>query len=248
TPDDEVEFKYIKEIGGESPWAFVFSEVEFEGGTINYLPSSMVCFGGDVIFDNIDPVTGGHTDSEQGGSISYQWEVNYNGGGFEDIDGGTGEFHTTTETALGTYIYKRKAIDFCGAIAYTNEITIIRSTLGPLTGGYINYPSSTTVCHEEVVSFDDIDPVSGGLSDPELGGIVAYEWEVNYNGGGFEDIDGATQEFYTTTETAPGTYEYRRKATDNCGGVAYTNVVTIIRLMGGPLDAGTITYLASSIV
>src|SRR5690606_20050497 len=180
--------------------------------------------------------------------FQYQWQVNYEDGGFEDIDGATGEFHTTTETALGTYIYRRKATDFCGAIAHTNEITIIRSTLGPLTGGNINYTSPTTVCPEVAVSFDDIEPVSGGLSDPELGGIVAYQWEVNYNDGGFVNIAEATEEFYTTTETAPGTYEYRRKATDNCDGVAYTNVVTITRLMGEPLVAGLIDYPEISIV
>src|SRR5690606_2981542 len=131
--------------------------------------------------------------------------------GFEDISGATAEFYTTTQTALGIYVYRRKVTDLCENIEYTNEITIIRSVVDELTGGTINHPSSVTICPEIALTFDDITLITGGLTDPELGGAVMYQWEINYNEGGFEDIDGAIEEFYTTTETASGEYIYRRR-------------------------------------
>src|SRR5690606_17865412 len=121
------------------------------------------------------------------------------------------EFYTTLETAIGTYIYRRKVTDFCNNEAYTNEIIIIRSVVDALTGGTINHVSPAMVCPEEEVTFDDITSITGGLTDTQVGGSVAYQWEVNYNGAGFVAIDGATQEFYTTTEIAPGEYIYRRR-------------------------------------
>src|SRR5690606_10013187 len=123
---------------------------------------------------------------------------------------------------------------------YTNEITIIRSVVDELTGGTINHPSSVTICPEIALTFDDITLITGGLTDPELGGAVMYQWEINYNEGGFEDIDGAIEEFYTTTETASGEYIYRRRVTDNCEGLAYTNEITVNRLEGEALIAGLI--------
>src|SRR5690606_31844555 len=154
-----------------------------EAGTINYLASSIVCSDSEVVFDDVTPATGGANDPETTNSLEYQWQVNYNDGGFEDISGATEEFYTTTQTALGEYIYRRKVTDFCENIEYTNEITIIRSVVDALTGGTINHVSPAMVCPEVAVTFDDITPISGGLTDPELGGAVMYQWQVSTDNG-----------------------------------------------------------------
>src|SRR5690606_23977802 len=162
--------------------------------------------------------------------FAYQWEMKFNDGDFEEIAGATDEFYTTTQTALGTYVYRRKVTDtFCGTEAWTNEITIIRPGLEPLMGGVINYLESSQACFEGEVVFDDVTPATGGASSTDIEDSLEYQWQVNYNDGGFEDISGATEEFYTTTQTALGEYIYRRKVTDLCGNIEYTNSITIIR-------------------
>src|SRR5690606_12115284 len=148
-------------------------------------------------------------------AVMYQWEVNYNEGGFEDIVGATSEFYTTTETASGEYIYRRRVTDNCEAVAYTNVITVNRLEGEPLEAGLIDYSETSIVCTpEEAIDFDVVTPATGGVDDPEAPSTLEYQWEVNYNDGDFEDIVGATGEFYTTTQTASGTYVYRRKVTD----------------------------------
>src|SRR5690606_33779657 len=62
-----------------------------------------------------------------GGSVAYQWELSIDeGANFAPITGATEEFYTTTETGLGTFIYRRKITDHCGTEAWTNDITITR--------------------------------------------------------------------------------------------------------------------------
>src|SRR5690606_33179609 len=172
----------------------------------NYLESSQACFEGEVVFDDVTPATGGASSTDIEDSLEYQWQVNYNDGGFEDISGATEEFYTTTQTALGEYIYRRKVTDLCGNIEYTNSITIIREELAALEPGVITYTGNLTVCPGEAVEFNNVTPATGGLTDTETGGAVMYQWQVNFNGTGFQDIIGATEEFYTTTETTTGIY------------------------------------------
>src|SRR5690606_15096648 len=209
----------------------------------------MVCPEEEVTFDEITSITGGLTDTEVGGSVAYQWEVNFNGVGFEEIEGATQEFYTTTEIAPGEYIYRRKVTDHCDTVAYTNEITILRDTLEVLEGGTIIYDGDPTVCPVQVVYFNNVTPATGGLTNTEMGGSVSYQWQVSTdNGVTFADIVDTTEAFYTTTQTAAGTYFYRRMVTDECGTTAYTNEISFTRLIGGPLVGGVITYTAPSIL
>src|SRR5690606_22553278 len=178
-----------------------------DGGTINYLASSMVCPDEEITFDDIVPASGGLSNSN-GGSETYQWELSTdNGVNFTAITGATEEFYTTTDTASGTYVYRRKVTDYCNNTAYTNSITIIRQALEPLNGGTITYEDPTTVCYGDVIDFGNVTAASGGLTNPVNGGSVAYQWELSIDeGANFAPITGATEEFYTTTETGLGTF------------------------------------------
>src|SRR5690606_22699948 len=216
------------------------------GGTINHVSPAMVCPEVAVTFDDITPISGGLTDPELGGAVMYQWQVSTdNGVTFEDIIGATEEFYTTTETASGEYIYRRRVTDNCEGLAYTNEITITRLEGEALNAGLVDYSQTSILCTADEIVFGELNTTSasGGVDDTEF----AYQWEVNFNDGGFEDIAGATTEFYTTTQTALGTYVYRRKVTDTyCNTEAWTNEITIIRPGLEPLMGGVINYLESS--
>src|SRR5690606_37151736 len=136
-----------------------------------------------IIFNNVTPAIGGVNDPSVTTTLEYRWEVNYNSTGYVDIVGATGEFYTTTETALGTYIYRRRVTDtYCQNSAWSNAVTIIRSALTPLDGGTINYLASSTVCPDAAVSFNNVTPASGGLSNSN-GGTVTYQWELSTDNG-----------------------------------------------------------------
>src|SRR5690606_41734243 len=65
-------------------------------GVITYTEPTTVCFGYIIDFDNVTSASGGLTASEDGGSISYQWEVSMDEGAtFTDIVGATSEFYTS---------------------------------------------------------------------------------------------------------------------------------------------------------
>src|SRR5690606_30549002 len=216
------------------------------GGTINHVSPAMVCPEVAVTFDDITPISGGLTDPELGGAVMYQWQVSTdNGVTFEDIIGATEEFYTTTETASGEYIYRRRVTDNCEGLAYTNVITITRLEGEALNAGLIDYQEIPIVCTANAVVFDasNTSSATGGV----VGTVFTYQWQVSTDDGDFEEIAGATDEFYTTTQTALGTYVYRRKVTDTfCGTEAWTNEITIIRPGLEPLMGGVINYLDSS--
>src|SRR5690606_4928809 len=111
----------------------------------------------------------------------------------------------TTETGAGTYVYRREVTDLCDNTAYTNEITVVRTTLDTLDPGEINYTGTTPVCPEQQVIFDDVTPAEVVFTDTEIDGSVSYQWQMSYAGVGFVDIVGATEEFYTTTQIEGGT-------------------------------------------
>src|SRR5690606_33039163 len=122
----------------------------------------------------------------------------------------------------------RRVTDNCEGLAYTNEITVNRLEGEALNAGLIDYSQTSILCTANEIDFDALNttPASGGIDDTEF----AYQWEMKFNDGDFEEIAGATDEFYTTTQTALGTYVYRRKVTDTfCGTEAWTNEITIIR-------------------
>src|SRR5690554_1694575 len=219
------------------------------GGTLNYTSPLLACLAEPISFDDISPVTGGLSNPDVGGAVTYQWQISTdNGATFTDIVEATDEFYTTTQTGAGIYVYRREVTDLCENTAYTNEVTVERTTLDTLDPGEINYTGTTPVCPEQQVIFDDVTPAEVVFTDTEIDGSVSYQWQMSYAGGGFVDIVGATEEFYTTTQIEGGTYIYRRMVTDQCGAIDYTNEITITRYNGTPLNAGSIDYATTTIL
>ncbi len=94
-----------------------------------------------------------------------------------------------------------------------------------LSGGTINYSGSTLTCGAyDPPAFTNGADASGGASAAITNGSTSYQWQLNGS-----DIGGATSSTYDVPNiTTAGTYVYRRKVTDKCGNVAYSNTQTIV--------------------
>lgn len=94
-----------------------------------------------------------------------------------------------------------------------------------LNAGSITYSGDLSACvGYNPPAFGSSATASGGASASITnGGTTAYQWQLNGS-----NIGGATGAAYNpgTINTA-GTYIYRRRVTDRCGTVAYTNTFTI---------------------
>jgi hypothetical protein len=96
---------------------------------------------------------------------------------------------------------------------------ILITTPGPLNGGTIANSVSQVCSGDAAPAFTSSALPSGGCS------VSTYQWQLD-NGSGFTDISGATSSTYTPTAITTAT-SYRRRVTDACGQVAFSNVVTI---------------------
>ncbi len=122
-----------------------------------------------------------------------------------------------------------------GSIA-VNDVT------AALSGGTISYGGSTTVCTGyDPPAFGNSADASGGASAVYTNGSTSYQWQLNS-----ADISGATSATYDPGALTTGTYTYRRKVTDKCGNVAYSNTVTIT-VNGNTATAGAISPSAATV-
>jgi len=177
------------------------------------------------------PLTG--TPGTGSGTISYRWEVNSNGGGWNIIPGQTGTGYSPGPLTVNTQ-YRRTTLSTTGSdvctSALTNVVTIIVQL--PVTAGSI--AASQTICNGSTP-----DPLTS--TSPGGGSLPVYSWEVNSDGGGWNLIPGVTGAGYTPGALIVNT-QYRRTTTSTIGSnvctSAPTNVVTITVQI--PVTAGTI--------
>lgn len=85
-----------------------------------------------------------------------------------------------------------------------------------------NSPSTIGVCENGPVITNTVTPSGGD------GTGFTYQWQTQFDGGGWNDIAGATSLGYDASgSTLPtGVHEFRRMATNTCADV-YSNVITI---------------------
>ncbi|MGB4206187.1 MAG: T9SS type A sorting domain-containing protein [Bacteroidales bacterium] len=82
-------------------------------------------------------------------------------------------------------------------------------------------PSNIGTCENIAPVFTSTTPASGGYEGFD------YQWQINIDGGGWNDIPGATSTTYThSTLIVPGTYEFRREVVNQCATV-YSNIISI---------------------
>jgi hypothetical protein len=147
-----------------------------------------------------------------GSPASYQWEVNYNGGGYADIIGATGAtYNPPAGLAAGNYLYRRRATDGTTTVT-SNEISVVvdipegdQTSFGTTLWmayayeGADNYSSGSYLGYfEENASFtEDFDAVAmNGCDLPaegfsvrfkrqeSIGACGGYDFTIQVQGGG----------------------------------------------------------------
>jgi hypothetical protein len=94
------------------------------------------------------------------------------------------------------------------------------STPNPLVGGTIANANSSVCPGDTPAAFTSSANPSGGCS------VATYQWQSSTDGTTYTDISGATLGTYAPAAITATTY-YKRKVTDFCSQVAYSNAVTI---------------------
>lgn len=163
---------------------------------------------------------------------NYQWQRQTSTGGpFANISGATGSSYVAND--IGAF----RIIVGNGTCADTSTIVnIIRLSL---VGGTISRASSAPICPAESGGM-----LTGSTVPGDDIGIITYQWEKRIGTGVYSPIPGATSLNYTTTPIA-STSSFRRSVSDNCGNVAYSNVITITTTPA--LVAGSIAPSSQSI-
>lgn len=201
------------------------------GGTIAF-NTSFTCAANSI---NVGLINS-QADATGGSTLNYQWQIN-NGSGWVDIANATATTYTHRNIIVTTS-FRRKVSDACGRMAFSNEITANISTSAVITlkGGLVSGPFIT--CSNTSLPSGIVDVVNACGN-----GNLNYQWEL-WDGNAWVMINGATMSNYLPT-TISVTSKYRRKVTDACGNVAYSNEV-IIHVYPA-IESGAITPMSQEL-
>lgn len=137
-------------------------------------------------------------------------------------------------------------VDVCGN--GNVNIGVNPVTLPALSGGTIGgVADQSSVCEGSVIgNFTNQAGATGGTVGFSGGGVYTYDWELSTDGGGTFNSVGVSTTTWNSTNTVPvgATYVIRRKVTDGCGTVAYSNTITVI---GRPLPNGSMSTANSTV-
>jgi len=139
---------------------------------------------------------------------------------FNDDFGGSVNSQISIDLCAGTYVFLVE-----GFSANTGDFNVsINATSKPATGGTIGgIANGLAIC-------DGIDPGAFTSSAAANGaGVLSYQWESSTTsaGAGYSNISGAVTETYDPGPLSSTTW-FRRRVTDACGQVAYSNVIQVI--------------------
>ena len=123
---------------------------------------------------------------------------------------------TTASLAAGTYKIKMVAVSSDGDTVEAESTIIVA---GPITPGSIEDDQSIST-GTTAAELESTAPASGGI------GTITYQWQSSPNGTSWTDISGATGLNYSPGAPATTTH-YRRAASSNSCGTAYSNHVQI---------------------
>lgn len=171
-------------------------------------------------------------ESGSGQFFSYQWQVSTNGNVWDDIEGAVREAYQPTASITQQTWFRRWAFEKCSGVtrsAVSNEVIFKLRPEVPLKGGLVDGPFITCAGSAPGTIQNVLEACGSGVNK--------YQWEVNTNGV-WTLIDGATGSSYTPGAINENT-TYRRKVTDACGKVAYSNEVLIY--VYPPIEPGVIS-------
>jgi hypothetical protein len=145
--------------------------------------------------------------------VYYQWQSSTDNVTFNNIVGATLSTYTATGLTTTSY-FRRKLIDACDNIAYSNVLKV--TVLPVLTSGTVT--GSGTYCNSASASLTQTVAPTGG------DGVFTYQWQSSSDNITFTDVTSAVSASYSPTVT--GTAYFRRKVI-SCANNAISNVLTI---------------------
>jgi uncharacterized repeat protein (TIGR01451 family) len=184
-------------------------------GGHDVLPIS-ACIGYDppaLIIDS--PVTSGGV-----GPYTFDWQLN----GVSLGATSSASYDPPALMTAGTYVYRCKVVDFCGASQFTatKTITIVTDPTATISGG-------GEVCLNSIVTLTGV--VAGGT------GAVTYQWQSSPNNlDPWTDVSGEINPIYTPPTTAEGTMFYRLHVTSSglgCDDILSASVMVTVNPLPG---------------
>ncbi len=166
------------------------------------------------------PITG--TASLGDGAISYGWEENINGGGWNVLATETGTGLTLGAITVDTW-YRRIDTTNLGGFKCTEIVDTVRILVNNFTAiGMLNNPDDT-ICVGDTPM-----PITGTASTST--GTISYGWESNVNGMGWNLIVGATNTGFSPTAITEDTW-YRRIDTSEVSGFKCIEIVDTVKVI-----------------
>ena len=182
--------------------------------------ATTVCSGSDPgSFDTSVVSSGGNP------ALVYQWEASTtsDNSGFASIAGETASTYDPSTISQTTW-FRRRTTDACGTIVYSNVIQVVVNNNLLVANTISGIADATTVCSgSDPGSFDTSVVSSGG--NPAL----VYQWEASTtsDNSGFASIAGETASTYDPSTISQTTW-FRRRTTDACGTIVYSNVIQVV--------------------
>jgi len=252
-PSDNVEVRLVDICGpGQADVGLNIQTLPaVNGGTIGGISDgSSVCEGNPIgSFTNISGATGGTVGFSNGGSFTYDWEDSTDGGATwapQRVNSDTWKSPTTVPVG-STYIIRRSATDHCGAVAYSNTISVI----GRPTPNASMSPVSQTICPGTCTPINiNLNPGTGPFSIGYTDGVSPFSASGLNNGDPVSvcpTINPTVYQFTTLTDV----YGCTRTSGFN-GGASVSiipaitiNAVTPTDVLCNGGNTGTITVSAS---
>lgn len=145
--------------------------------------------------------------------LNYQWQININNAGWNDLLGETNSSLSTLNPVTLSTSFRRKITDNCGASLYSNIITF--SDGGVFNAGEII--AGLNICtNNSNVSINNVTNATGG--------VFTYTWEKRIKAGNWETIAGETGNSIASIFISQTTY-FRRVVNTGCGSPQYSNEV-----------------------
>ena len=144
------------------------------------------------------------------GSISYYWEISYDGADFSPIDGAAGPSYVPSTLSVGEFFYRAVAVNTVGtdqksAVSDTAKITVVAAQV----------PVFLNPLLSAVYSYGDVAFPLNGEAEVSDGGQISYSWYMSADGGKtWEQILNANSSQYRPLTVTPGEALYYVVATN----------------------------------
>lgn len=193
------------------------------GNALNVAPAAQA--GGPyLVHEDGSVVLSGAGSNDADGSIAlYEWDFDYDGSSFDvDAAGVAPTYSAAGLTGPATRIVALRVTDDQGAASIATAMITINATPIANTGGPYTAVAGASV------------QLSGAASSDADGSIVAYEWDLNYDGTFGIDATGATIPFAAPHDAGGTTRTIALRVTDNFGATSIATATITIALPQAP--------------